>query len=115
MSKYALYAFNGEPMCFMHVMLYALDFHARGEEVKIVMEGSATRLIGELADPAVPFAALYREIREKSLIGAVCQACSNKMGTLDAAREQGLNIDGSLKGHPSMAADLQAGYQVFTF
>lgn len=115
MEKIALYAFNGESMCFVHVMLYALDFHARGKEVKIVVEGSATRLIGELADPTVPFASLYREIRDKSLIGAVCQACSAKMGALEAAKEQGLPIDGSMRGHPSMAADLESGYRVYTF
>lgn len=115
MNKVALYAFNGDPMCFVHVMLYALDFHARGVEVKIVMEGSATRLVRDLIDPARPFAALYREIREKGLIGAVCQACSAKMEALEAAREQGLPIDGSLKGHPSLAADREAGYEIFTF
>ncbi len=115
MKKIALYAFNGEPMYFVHVMLYALDFYARGDDVKIVMEGSATKLIRELADPSVPFAPLYSEIREKKLIGTVCQACSAKMGALEAAREQGLSIDGSLQGHPSLAADREAGYEVYTF
>jgi hypothetical protein len=115
MKKIALYAFNGEPMCFVHVMLYALDFQARGVTVKIVMEGSATRLIKDLADPSQPLAGLYREIREKGLIGAVCQACSAKMGTLETAREQNLPIDGSLKGHPSLAADREAGFEIFTF
>jgi len=115
MRKVALYAFNGDPMCFVHVMLYALDFEARGDEVKIVMEGSATKLVRDLVEPDAPFAALYREIKSKQLIGAVCQACSAKMGALEVAREQGLFIDGSLKGHPSLAADREAGYEVFTF
>lgn len=115
MRKIALYAFNGEVMCFVHVMLYALDFHHRGDDVKIVMEGSATKLIRELAVPTAPFAALYSEVRDKGLIAAVCQACSAKMGALDAAREQGLHIDGSLKGHPSLAADLEAGYELLSF
>lgn len=115
MAKIALYAFNGESMCFVHVMLYALDFKARGDEVKIVMEGSATRLIRELNEPSAPFHALYREVVGSGLIGAVCQACSAKMGALDSAREQGLTIDGTLKGHPSLAEDRCQGYEILTF
>jgi predicted peroxiredoxin len=49
MKKVALLAYNGEPTCFAHVMLYALDFHAKGYEVRVVIEGSATRLITDLA------------------------------------------------------------------
>jgi len=32
-------------------MLYALDFHSKGYDVKVVIEGAATRLIPELAVP----------------------------------------------------------------
>ena len=37
MSKTALFAFNGEPMCFMHVLLNAWDLHERGETVRVVV------------------------------------------------------------------------------
>ena len=43
MEKVALFAFKGEPMCFIHVLLNALDMSKRGYEVKIVIEGAATR------------------------------------------------------------------------
>jgi hypothetical protein len=35
MSKVAMFVFNGDPMCFIHVLLNALDMHQKGDEVKI--------------------------------------------------------------------------------
>lgn len=43
MKKTALFVFNGDPMCFIHVLLNALDVRKKGCEVKIVVEGSATK------------------------------------------------------------------------
>ena len=42
-KKVALFAFNGELMCFIHVLLNALDMNKKGYEVKIVIEGSGPR------------------------------------------------------------------------
>ncbi len=49
MKKVVLFAFNAEFMCFVHVLLNALDMDSRGMDVKIVIEGGATALIPELA------------------------------------------------------------------
>jgi len=48
MKKFALFVFNGDPMCFIHVLLNALDMSAKEHEVKIIIEGAATKLITEL-------------------------------------------------------------------
>ncbi|HPM76603.1 MAG TPA: cytoplasmic protein [bacterium] len=114
--KAALFAFNGEPMCFVHVLLNAFDLRDKGWEATIVIEGSATKLVKEFHEhPDAPFAPLYRMAKEANLIGAVCQACANKMGSLDSAKEQGLPLGNDMAGHPSMSAYLDRGWQVFTF
>lgn len=114
-QKVLLLAFNGEILCFAHVLLHALDLHARGFEVRVIIEGTATRLVQELEDPGKPFALLYHEVREKDLIESVCQACSAKMGSAGFARAQGLRLDGGMKGHPSLSPWLEKGYHVITF
>ena len=114
--KFALFAFNGEPMCFVHVMLNALDMQARGHEVAVVIEGTATRLVKTWNDdPAQPFANLYVKIKEAGLIHCVCQACSAKMGSRESAEEQGLKACGEMNGHPSVAQFIEDGYQIVTF
>jgi hypothetical protein len=45
MKKFALFVFNGDPMCFIHVLLNAIDMSEKGYEAKIVVEGAATKLI----------------------------------------------------------------------
>ena len=116
MKKFALFAFNGELMCFVHVLLNAFDLAERGHETRIVIEGSATKLIKTYHDdPQAPFAPLYRKAIEDGLVHAVCDACCAKMGSKDAAVAQGLNLVGDMKGHPSMGAYVAEGFEIVTF
>ncbi len=114
MKKVLLVAFQGEPMCFVHVLLNALDMHEKGFKTRIVMEGAATRLVKELNDPEKPFAEMYQKVRDMELIEGVCKACAAKMDSLESAKEQGLNILDNMHGHPSLAKYLEIGYQIIT-
>ena len=115
MRKIALLAYNGELTCFAHVMLYALDFDRRGYQVKVVLEGAATQLITELAQADRPFANLYSQLREKGLLFCICKACSQKMGTIQEAEKQGLQIVGDMQGHPSIAGLVEDGFEILSF
>ena len=119
-EKTALFAFNGDPMCFVHVLLNALDMEARGYDVKVIIEGSATKTVNVLNDPAAQFNKLYVQVKEKGLIDCVCRACSAKMGALPGIEAQGHALRGralcgDMKGHPSMARYIDAGYDIITF
>ena len=63
MKKVALFALNGEFMCFIHVLLNGLDMKENGDEVKIVLEGAATKLIPEIAQKGNPMHHLYLKAR----------------------------------------------------
>ncbi len=115
MAGYMLFVFNPDPMCFVHVLLNALDMDSRGEKARIVMEGGATSLVGQLAKSDNPLHGLWQKVRDKSLVEGVCRACAGKMNALEAAREQGLILLDDMNGHPSMAGYMQAGYQIITF
>jgi hypothetical protein len=114
-TKVVLVAFNGEAMCFVHVLLNALDMQDKGYNVKIVIEGSATKLVKDLNDSSTPFAPLYAQVKEQGLIDCVCMACAAKMNVLDAVKEQKLTLSQNMKGHPSIAEYMEQGYQVITF
>ncbi|MFP4619527.1 MAG: DsrE family protein [Spirochaetaceae bacterium] len=114
-GKFALFAFNGEPMCFVHVLLNALDYDAKGYEVKIVLEGEATKLIEHFEKPDVPFAGLYKKCIDRGLLDCVCRACSKQMGVLELAEEKGLPLCDDMSGHPSMERYTKEGYEIITF
>lgn len=115
MSQVLLVAFNGDAMCFMHVLLNALDMHERGTRAKIVLEGAATKLIPELTREGSPLVKLYEKAKTLDLVEGVCRACSNKMGTLEAARQEGLQLLDEMSGHPSIESYRARGFEIITF
>lgn len=110
----AIFAFNGDPMCFVHALLNTLDMQEKGYNVKLIIEGSATRLVAHFADTTVPFAELYQNVKAQGLIDCVCRACAVKMDALGAAEAQHLPLCRDMSGHPSMAAYLEQGYQIIS-
>lgn len=115
MKKIVLFAFNGELMCFVNVLLNALDMKEKGFEVKIVIEGSATKLIPDLTVEGNLLNGPYRKARAENLIDGVCKACATKMGTAEDAKAIGLALLGDMWGHPAMAKYLTDGYEIITF
>jgi len=114
-DKFALFVFNGDASCFIHVLLNALDLDRRGHEARIVIEGAATALVPELTRQGAPLHPLYRKAREKGLIHGTCKACSAKWKVLQAAQEEGLTLLEDMSGHPSLGGYLEEGYRVITF
>ena len=48
MKKILIYAMEGKKMCFLHALMNAKQLKGGGHDVKIVIEGQACTLIGEL-------------------------------------------------------------------
>ncbi|NNG00834.1 MAG: cytoplasmic protein [Desulfobacteraceae bacterium] len=113
--KTALFTFNGDPMCFIHVLLNALDMKSKNLEGCIIVEGSATKLIPDLAGTDHPLHSLWEKVKSAGLVGGVCKACSQKMETLESAREQGLVLLDEMNGHPSMASYRSEGFDIISF
>jgi len=114
-KKVAIFAFNGEPMCFAHTLLNTLDMKNTEYDVKLIIEGTATKQVEELADPEKTFANLYAKVKKAGLIDCVCKACSTQTGALKSAEEQELPICGEMSGHPSLSRYMEAGYEVIVF
>lgn len=113
-NKTAIFAFKGNPICFVHVLLNAIDLHEKEGEVKIILEGEATKLIIELQKPEHPLHALYEKAKKLDLIDAVCRACAIKMGALTAAEAEGFRIADDMAGHAGMAPYIEQGYEIIT-
>ncbi len=115
MKKIALFAFNGELMCFVHVLLNALDMKERGYDVKVIIEGAATKLVPEIAKSGNPMHNFYKKVKKGGLIDGACKACSNKMGVLEAVEAEGIELLDEMSGHPSICKYISEGYEVVTF
>ncbi|HCX65257.1 MAG TPA: cytoplasmic protein [Eubacteriaceae bacterium] len=109
MKKVAFFAFRGEEMCFVHVLLNALDLVEKGHEAKIVFEGESVKLVETLEKNQNN---LYLKAKEKGIIDAICKACSAKMGVLEFNETVGIKLGDDLKGHPSMESYMKEGYEI---
>lgn len=115
MRKVAMFVYNGSPFCFVHVLLNALDMHGRGDRVRIVMEGEATRLVAELETPDNWLNGLWTQARRAELVAGACNACARKLDVLEGIQASGLALLDDMKGHPGMAAYRDRGYDIITF
>ncbi len=115
MKNFALFVFNGDPMCFIHVLLNALDMSDKGYEAKIIIEGAATKLVPKLEEKGHPLHQLWKKAKSQGLVDGVCKACANKMETIREAQNQGLPLLEDMLGHPGMARYRDAGFDILTF
>lgn len=109
------FVFNGDAMCFIHVLLNALDMQARGHEVHVVLEGAAVAIAPEVAKENHPLHNLFTQVKDAGLFDGACRACSMKLGVAEAVEAAGLALIGEMHGHPSMAAYLEQGLTLVTF
>ena len=115
MKKIALFVFNGDPMCFIHVLLNALDMNEKGHAPRIILEGSSVKLLPELIKAKNPLNKLWEKTLNQNLVEGVCKACSNKLGTLKDAEAQGLTLLGDMSGHPAMIEYQNNNFEIITF
>lgn len=111
MKKVLFYAMRGQLMCFLHVLMNALDLHEAGYEVRVVFEGESVTLPPQLAEKENK---LYLQALEKGLIAGVCKACSAQLGVLEANQKLGLPMLADMNGHAGMKPFVDQGFCVIS-
>lgn len=114
-KKIVLFAFRGDVSCFVHVLLNAIDYRDKGYEAKVVLEGEATKLVGELAKTDNPMHALFEQTKALGLFAGVCRACSHVLGSQEACVAEGMTLLDDMHGHPGMASYSEKGFTVLIF
>ncbi len=112
MKKYLFYAKSGQKMCFVHVLLNALDLKSAENEVKIIFEGESVKLPPILAEESNP---LYKKALDSGLIAGVCLACAQTLGVKDDIEKINLPFLKDMSGHAGMRPYIEDGYEVFIF
>lgn len=115
MEKYIFFAFRGDPMCFIHVLLNSLDMDSKGIDGKIILEGEAVQLIATMAEPDHFLHALYTQAKKSNLFIGACRACSVKLAAVEAIEKENIALIGNMAGHPAMSNYIEKGYTILTF
>lgn len=115
MKQNVFFAFRGDPMCFVHVLLNSLDLNKKGMGGKIILEGDAVKLVPEMVKPGHFLNTLYIKVKKQDLIIGACKACSTKLGVRDTMEDEGIPLIGEMMGHPAISDYIEKGYRVLTF
>ena len=114
-KKIVMFVFSGDPVCFMHVLMNALDMFESDYETKIVIEGAATALIPEPGAESNMLNQLWEKAKNFQIIDGVCMTCSKKMGTMESVKTQGVALLDDMEGHPGVARYRDEGFEVIVF
>lgn len=94
-----------------HALLYAIELHDAGFEVKLIFDGAGVKsLAGFETNTDKPSHQLYVKVKELGLISGVCEFCSTAMGVSEVVLQTGLPALNEINGHPSIAAFVKDGY-----
>ncbi len=115
MKQNVFFAFRGDPMCFVHVLLNSLDLNKKRMGGKIILEGEAVKLVPEMIKPDHFLNKLYTKVKEQNLIIGACKACSTKLEVRDIIEDEGIPLIGEMMGHPAISDYIDQGYQILTF
>ncbi len=99
--------------CFAHALLNTWDYHQKGYNVALIIEGASCERVRDVDQS--PHAPLWQKIRDAGLVKAVCKACSAQLGSLEKAEEENLPIDSSLSGHVSLEPYSKEGFEFIVF
>jgi hypothetical protein len=116
MSRKLLFIVFAEDSCRQnHALMYATDLSRKGHEVKLILEGAATRSVARLDDPM--FGRLFAEAKQLGLIAGACKKASGgcKPGdpnVLQLAGDQTLSLLDGMQGHASIAEYVEGGYEL---
>ncbi len=89
-TKTVLFAFRGDPLCFVHVLLNGLDLHTNGREGKIVLEGESVTLVEKMSQPGHFLSDLYQKAKAAGILYGACKACSTKLKAREAVEKAGI-------------------------
>jgi len=102
-----------------HAFMYALDLHKNGHDVRVIIEGAATKVMTELALPDSRTGQLLRKAHEAGLVAGACARASSGCASGDPerdvaeiARKNDIALLSDMDGHASIEPFVRDGYEV---
>ena len=120
MPRKILFVLFSEDACRQnHALLYALDLREKGHEVKLILEGGATRMVSAMHAADSRPGALLRQARDVGILAGACGRASSGCASEDPTRQvaqlaeaAGVPLLSALGGHASIEPFVREGYEL---
>jgi hypothetical protein len=102
-----------------HALMYGIDLYQKGHEVKILIEGQATRVLNEITDPDSHTGELLRQAHKIGIVAGTCARASSGCSSNDPARNvaeiaraHGIDLLSDMDGHAGIESFVHDGYEI---
>ncbi len=112
--KYLFLATDENKMQLYHLLLNAVNFREKGDEVAVVLECASPKLLIGIADGSIKLP-VFDKAMELGLIDHACKACAAAFSATEAANKLGVPLKGELSGHTGLHRFAADGFSIITF
>jgi hypothetical protein len=109
--RIAVFICTSDPACFNHALANALDFHEKGNEVIMVIEGTAVKNLKGFLMENNFYSRYFVKLRKAGLITPICHGCALKYDALEDIKRLGLTTK---HGHSNPNDYRENGYEILT-
>jgi hypothetical protein len=102
-----------------HALWYALDLNGHGHDIRLLLEGPATRLTRDLEVPGSALGEALRRVQAAGLLAGACFKASCGCGTdatdsesVRAAKAQAVPLLDGMGGHAAIEPFVREGYEI---
>jgi hypothetical protein len=117
--KLLLLVFTGDPCKRNHAFMHAIDLRRHGHEIRIILEGEATRCLAECEGR---FGELFGTAVKEGIVAGACKTASHGCSTNDPARDvaarairQGITLLGDMDGHAAISDYISEGFELIVY
>jgi hypothetical protein len=101
----------------LHSILYARELHENGATVRLIFDGAGSEWAAKLHSPQTGpekgLAAMFTQLTKAGVVYEVCDYCSGAFHVKDALKDAGVPLSNQYMDHPSIAALVGDGYQIW--
>lgn len=112
--KYLFLATDNNKMQLYHLLLNAVNFKQKKQEVAIILECASPKLLIGISDGSIKMPVFDKAVT-LGIIDHACKACSAVFSATEAAKKLGVPLKGDLSGHSDLLPFTGRGYQIVTF
>ena len=112
--KYLFLATDDNKMQLFHLLINAVNFHEKGNDVAVILECGSPKLLIGIADGSIKMP-IFAKAMELGIIDSACKACTAVFSATEAAQNLGVPLKGELQGHSDLLSFAQQGYSIITF
>ncbi len=82
-----------------NALMAVTEFKQAGDQVKLILDGAATKWVGQLSQPDHKYHNTFQQVRQT--VSGVCSYCANAYGVADQVKAANLPLSDDFQGHPS--------------